>query len=100
MRLLLPAALAASTLAAGARADTIPPNQVEEVVVTRLPTDLPDAPDARVITRQEIDLRQATFAADILETVPGLSLSRNGAFGGITGVRMRGASVDKTLVLI
>jgi vitamin B12 transporter len=70
------------------------------VVVTRLPTDLPDAPDARVITRQEIELRQASFAADILGDIPGVSLSRNGAFGGITGVRMRGASVDKTLVLI
>src|SRR5207244_11608743 len=60
----------------------------------------PTAPAARAITRQEIELRQASFAADVLSTVPGLSLSRNGAFGGITSVRMRGASADKTLVLI
>ena len=31
-----------------------------------------------MITADDIDDSQATFAGDILETVPGLSLSRNG----------------------
>ncbi len=75
---------------------------VGEVIVTaeRLPATLDQSPDARVVTRAEIDRRQAVFAADVLETVPGLSLSRNGGFGGITSVRMRGAASDKTLVLV
>ena len=39
------------------------------------------------------DAGVAVFAADILSDVPGLSLSRNGAFGGVTTVRMRGAAI-------
>ncbi len=73
-----------------------------EVVVTatRLPTALGDAPDARVIEDKEIALRQAVFAADVLRLIPGLAVSDNGAFGGATSVRIRGASSDKTLVVI
>ena len=79
-----------------------PPTPVGELVVTatRLPAQLTDAPDARVVDRAEIDLRQASFAADILRLIPGLAVSDNGAFGGATGVRIRGASTDKTLVVI
>jgi vitamin B12 transporter len=92
----------ALALAAGAPAFAEDSKPVSQLIVTatRLPTDITDAPDAIVIDRPRIDLHQAVFAADILSLVPGLSVSRNGAFGGITGVRMRGASVDKTLVLI
>jgi len=76
--------------------------QVDEVVVTatRLPAFVEDTPSAHVISREEIEDRQAVFAPDILDTVPGLSVFRNGAFGGPAGVRIRGASGDKTLVLI
>jgi vitamin B12 transporter len=70
------------------------------ITATRLPALVDQAPEARVIERGEIDLRQAAFAADVLSLVPGLSVSRNGGFGGVTGVRMRGAGVEKTLVLI
>ena len=92
----------ALALAASAPAFAEDSKPVSELIVTttRLPADIADAPDAIVIDRPAIDLHQAVFAADILNLVPGLSVSRNGAFGGITGVRMRGASVDKTLVLI
>jgi vitamin B12 transporter len=83
----------------GLAAETADINELV-VTATRLPALVAEAPDARVIDRQEIDLRQAGFAADIQQLIPGISLSRNGAFGGVTGVRMRGASVDKTLVLI
>jgi vitamin B12 transporter len=79
-----------------------PPASVSEVVVTatRLPSLVTDEPDVRVIDRTEIDARQAVFAADVLDTVPGLAVTSAGAFGGVTSVRMRGASSDKTLVLI
>ena len=78
------------------------PTPVAPVVVdaTRLPTLVTDAPDIQVIDRAQIDARQAVYAADILDTVPGLALTRTGAFGGVTSIRMRGASSDKTLVLI
>jgi vitamin B12 transporter len=77
-------------------------HEVDEVVVTatRLPAFVDDVPSVHVIGREEMEDRQAVFAADILETVPGLSVFRNGAFGGPTSVRIRGASADKTLVLI
>ncbi|HUO11406.1 MAG TPA: TonB-dependent receptor, partial [Caulobacteraceae bacterium] len=70
------------------------------VTATRLPTELVDTPDVIVINRDEIDQRQVVFAADLLDTVPGLAVTDDGAFGGVTSIRMRGASSDKTLVLI
>lgn len=80
-----------------ARDDDLP-----EVVVTatRLPAVVADTPGARVIDRAAIDRRGAVFAADILTDVPGLSVVRSGAFGGVAQVRMRGASPGKTLVLV
>lgn len=73
-----------------------------EVVVTatRLPAIVADTPGARVIDRHAIEQRGAVFAADILHDVPGLSVVRSGAFGGVAQVRMRGATPGKTLVLI
>ena len=102
----LPPILAAALLAPGlchADPDTLDTSATMPdlvVTATRLPSQLADVPDAIVIDRGEIDRRQAVFAADILDTVPGLALTRNGAFGGVTSVRIRGATSDKTLVLI
>jgi vitamin B12 transporter len=95
----------AAVLCAPLVAHADPPDQttpVAAVVITatRLPSELADEPDVRVIDRSAIDLRQATFAGDLLTTVPGLAFTQAGAFGGVAGVRMRGASSDKTLVLI
>ena len=73
-----------------------------EVVVTatRLLAIAADTPGARVIDRATIDQRGAVFAADILSDVPGLSVVRAGAFGGVAQVRIRGATPGKTLVLV
>ena len=90
-------------LSAGqALAQTTTSQPVEEVTVTasRLPAPLSRTPDAYVITSDQIDRRQSTFAADVLATVPGVSISENGAFGGVSSLSLRGASSDKTLVLI
>ena len=73
---------------------------VDAVIITRLPTEPQSVLGLTVITEEDIDRRQAVFAADILGDVPGLSLSRNGGFGGVSTVRIRGAAGDKTLVLI
>jgi vitamin B12 transporter len=90
----------ATTPAAPGPVSTAPAVAPVVVEATRLPTYATDAPDIQVIDRTQIDLRQAVYAADILDTVPGLAVTRTGAFGGVTSIRMRGASSDKTLVLI
>lgn len=73
-----------------------------EVVVTatRVPAIVADTPGARVIDSAAIEQRGAVFAADILSDIPGLSVTRSGAFGGVAQVRMRGATPGKTLVLV
>ncbi len=98
--LLSTAAVAAALSAAPAWADDA--DQLSEVVVTatRLPAVAADTPGARVIDGETIEQRGAVFAADILADVPGLSVTRTGAFGGVAQVRMRGANPGKTLVLV
>lgn len=100
--LLYSTALLAAGLAMPAFAQTAETPELEEVVVTatRLPSIVSETPGARVIDRRTIEQRGAVFAADILADVPGLSVVRAGAFGGLAQVRMRGASPGKTLVLI
>ena len=104
MRSLLLATAAAVFLpqAAHASPDDDGPDPLDEVVVTatRLPAIVADTPGTRVIDRETLDRRGAVFAADIRSDVPGLSVVRSGAFGGVAQVRMRGASPGKTLVLI
>lgn len=70
------------------------------VTATRLPAIVADTPGARVIEAAAIEQRGAVFAADILSDIPGLSVTRSGAFAGIAQVRMRGATPGKTLVLV
>ena len=53
-----------------------------------------------VIDRAMIETRQTVAIADLLATTPGVSAVRNGGFGGLTSVFIRGASSDQTLVLI
>ena len=92
------AALIPVLAAAPAAADTA----VDEVVVTaaRLPVDPQVITGAHVIDRAEIEARNTAFAADLLSTIPGVSIARTGAFGGVAAIRIRGAAPDKTLVLI
>jgi vitamin B12 transporter len=96
--LLLSGALCASPCVAQEAASA----PVDEVIVTatRLPSLLEEAPGARVVEEAEIERRGAVFAADVLETVPGVNIARNGGFGGVTYVRQRGQGSDKTLVLV
>jgi vitamin B12 transporter len=98
--LFLSTALVAVGLSAPAWSQEVP--ELEEVIVTatRIPAIVAETPGARVIDRATIDQRGAVFAADILADVPGLSVVRSGAFGGVAQVRMRGAVPGKTLVLV
>ncbi len=47
-----------------------------------------------------LDLRQVRTIADVLRDVPGVAVSRSGAAGGLTQVRIRGSEADHVLVLI
>jgi vitamin B12 transporter len=53
-----------------------------------------------VITREDIEQRQARHVSDLLRAVPGFSLSHTGAVGSQTQVRVRGAEANHILVLI
>jgi len=53
-----------------------------------------------IITEQQIRDRQVTGVADILRTVPGLTVTRSGGVGTETQVRIRGTEANHTLVLI
>lgn len=101
VRLFAASALLGLTLASPLTAEEAVP-AVDEVVVTaaRLPTTPVDAPGVHVIDAEEIEASGAVFAADVLNSVPGVSLYSEGAFGGQTSVRLRGATADKTLVLV
>lgn len=98
--ILLSTAAIAAAFAAPAFAEDA--TQLDEVIVTatRIPAIVADTPGARVIDSRTIEQRGAIFAADILADVPGLSVTRSGAFGGVAQVRMRGATPGKTLVLV
>lgn len=53
-----------------------------------------------VIDRGDIEATQAENVAELLETVPGLSVFQSGGIGGSTSVSIRGAASDQTLVMI
>lgn len=100
-RSLLLSATALSVVAFVSPAFAQPADQLSEVVVTatRLPAIAAETPGARVIDAETIQQRGAVFATDILADVPGLSVYRAG-LGGVASIRIRGASQDKSLVLV
>ncbi len=55
---------------------------------------------ATVITREQIELRQARYVTDLLRSVPGFAVSKVGTTGSQTQVRVRGAEANHVLVLI
>ena len=53
-----------------------------------------------IIGRKQIEQRQAVFVADLLQDVPGFSVSRAGGIGAQTQLRVRGAEANHVQVLI
>lgn len=53
-----------------------------------------------VISRDEIEQRQARSIEDLLRTVPGLEISNNGGRGKVSSVFLRGTESDHVLVLV
>ena len=100
--------LIAILAAAGASASVLPTDAaandaLEQIIVTgaRTPivaTDLGSA--VTIITRDDIDARQARYVSDLLRGVPGFAVSHSGVVGSQTQVRVRGSEANHVLVLI
>jgi vitamin B12 transporter len=79
------------------------PGLADEVVVTasRSPETLKETlSSTTVITREQIEQSQARDLYQILRTVPGVKLTRNGGRGGATSIALRGGNASGTLVLV
>lgn len=93
------AAAAAHAPAQAADAET----EQDEIVVsaTRTENRFEEVGSAvSLISAEDIELRQYPFAADALRDAPGVSIARNGAFGGFASARIRGASSGQSLIVI
>jgi vitamin B12 transporter len=78
-------------------------SEVDRIVVTgaRTPLNIDQIGSAvTVITRDEIERREARFVTDLLRTVPGFSVSHSGVTGSQAQVRVRGAEANHVLVLV
>ena len=76
---------------------------LDEIIVTgaRAPVSISDIGNATtVITREDIERREARYVTDMLRTVPGFSVGRSGGPGAQTQVRVRGTEANHVLVLI
>ena len=74
----------------------------DEITVTSLrpmPTS-EIASSVTILTKDQLDIRNAPFLADELRAVPGLGVSRSGARGALTQIRVRGAEANHTLVFV
>ena len=54
---------------------------------------------ATVIDAEALDQRQTRIVSDVLRDVPGVAVSRIGAIGGQTQLRIRGSEANPVLVL-
>jgi len=78
---------------------------LDEIIVTatRAPDGIPRSllgASATVIDPQDMEDRQTRVVADVLRDVPGVAVSRSGAEGAPTQVRIRGTEGNHALVLI
>lgn len=76
---------------------------IEEVVITA--TRLSIAPEhlgsaVTVITKADLERLQSPTVAAALRTVPGVTITEGGAFGGAMGVKIRGMLSEQTLVMV
>lgn len=75
----------------------------DAVVVTATRTELPlsqVAQSVSVLDSETINTRQTDIVADLLRSLPGITIARNGGLGTITAVFIRGAESEQTVALI
>ena len=95
--------LSAAAIVSPAYAQDIPDTDAPELVVTASRVAQPASEIGQAVTvidRAEIERRQTVVVSDLLATTPGVTVTRNGTLGALTGVRIRGAESDQTLVVI
>lgn len=77
--------------------------QLPPVVVTasRIPQETGrSGSSVSVITREELEQRGITQVFDALRLLPGVTVSRSGGVGGVSSVRLRGASQGQVRVML
>lgn len=90
-------------LSTAAPAAPLSAEKLDQIIVTaaRTPLTVRQVGSAvTVITRAEIEEREARLVIDLLRSVPGFSVSQSGVSGTLTEVRVRGAEANHVLVLI
>lgn len=71
------------------------------VSATRLAVTADEVPAAlTVIDKGAIDASQAITVSDLLVRTPGVTFTRNGGYGTSTGIRIRGADSDQTVIVL
>lgn len=79
------------------------PDELDEVVVTATRNPVSESltgSAVTVISREEIEQQQAVRVPELLRSVSGVSVDREGSLGGKTSVRMRGLDSKYTQVLV
>ena len=105
-RILLVAAISCGLIAgrpALAQSANNTASELDQIVVVgaRIPLTLNRIGSATtVISRSQIEQRQARYVTDLLRSVPGFAVSHTGVTGSQTQVRVRGAEANHVLVLI
>ena len=88
---------------ANAQSGTTAEEPIDQIIVTgaRSPIDISRIGSATtVITRADLERRQARYVTDVLRAVPGFAVSHSGVIGSQTQVRVRGSEANHVLVLI
>lgn len=78
-------------------------NEVKEIIVKGARIDTSEdnfGSSIFILDSEEIRLRGIRSAIDAISSSPGVTTKKNGSFGGVGTVRIRGASSSQTLVLI
>lgn len=76
---------------------------IEEVIVTaarREQAEFKIAKSVSVLDAEDFAARQHVYVLDALQSLPGIAINQNGAFGGVATVSIRGNSTDQTVILI
>ena len=100
----MPGMLCAITLALSSnQLQAVEAIELDELVVTSglQPISAMDVTSSfTVITREEIEQKQARYLSELLRDIPGFSVSQAGGIGAQTQVRVRGAEANHLLVLV
>lgn len=86
-----------------ASAETIAPENLDQIVVSgsRTPLTINQLGSSiSVISRDDIERREARNVSELLRSVPGFAVSHTGVSGSQTQARVRGAEANHILVLI